>query len=695
MTLRGPAGAEWTAAKARSEDHAKSCARMRGQDAGFSLGQGALVRELPRKKEEIMRCFTVLGPSQSGKTTLVAALAGLEGAAASTAFSDRFRLTTFDYLGERWGAFDIAGGSDNLGAAGHALAASDHAVLCVSPQPEAAPQAAPYLRLIEEAGVPCTLFVNHMDGFDGRVRDVVAALQVYASHLLVLRQVPMREGGEIVGAVDLISERAWEYQEGKPSALVSMPDAIRDREQEARAELLEHLADFNDDLLEQLIEDRVPAPENVFSMIAQMHKQNELIPVFLGAAEHCNGVNRLMKDLRHETGDAEALAARLRVPAGAVLAVFGESRKHVGKTVLLRDLGGGLSQGQTVGDGAIGALNGPDGKPSGAVAPGGLAVAVKSDHLEVGRIYTGADSQPMPPWSSGLPPVFRRLLTPVNDRDDARLSSALARIAALDPGLVLSQDEDSGHLLVCLQGPMHQRRLTAALQDDFDIAIEATPVNGRYRETITAATNTHYRHRKQSGGAGQFADIQISVRPQARGVGFGFDEVVKGGAVPRNYIPAVQSGCEEALAKGPLGFRVIDVAVTLTDGKSHAVDSSDFAFRMAGMMGLRSALQECAPVLLQPIDHVDIHLPSIYTGALVGEISALKGQVLGFDPHPTAKGWDIFHALIPAPAQDSLFRALGGLTHGTGWYETRFDHFEEIRGREAEKVCTERAEALA
>jgi len=141
-----------------------------------------------------MRCFTVRGPSQSGKTTLVAALSGLDGQSHTTGFSDRFHLTTFDYLDERWGAFDIAGGTDNLGAAGHALAASDHAVLCVSPQPEAAPQAAPYLRLIEEAGVPATLFINHMDGFEGRVRDVVAALQTYASHLLVLRQVPMREG---------------------------------------------------------------------------------------------------------------------------------------------------------------------------------------------------------------------------------------------------------------------------------------------------------------------------------------------------------------------------------------------------------------------------------------------------------------------------------------------------------------------
>ncbi|WP_172295520.1 elongation factor G [Pseudoruegeria sp. HB172150] len=643
-----------------------------------------------------MRCFTVLGPSQSGKTTLVSALAGLDGRAQESRFSDRFTLTTFDYLGEPWGAFDITGGSDNLGAAGHALAASDHAVLVLPPHPDAAPQAAPYLRLIEEAGVPCSLFINHMDGFEGRVRDIVAALQLYASHLLVLRQVPIREGGEIVGAVDLISERAWEYQEGQPSNLVEMPDGVRDREQEARTELLECLADFNDDLLEQLIEDKVPAPDSVFSMVADMHMRNELIPVFLGSALHANGVTRLMKDLRHESGSAEAVAERMGIAPDAVIGVYADNRKHVGKSVLLRALGGGLTQGQSLGGGGIGALNGPDGKPmSGAVDPGGLAVAVKSDHLNPGIVYSGGDANPVPEWAYGPPPVFRRVLTPANERDDARLSGALSRIEATDPGLQLGQDEDSGHILACLQGPMHLRRVMQTLKDDFDIVVEEHVPAGSYRETISASSDTHYRHRKQSGGAGQFADIQMTVKPQARGDGFAFDEVVKGGAVPRNYIPAVQAGCEEALKTGPLGFRVIDVAVTLTDGKHHSVDSSDFAFRTAGLMGMRSALQECNPVLLQPIDQVDIHLPSVYTGALVGEISSLKGQVLGFDPHPTAKGWDVFHALIPAPAQDALFQSLGGLTHGTGWYETRFDHYEEIHGREAEKVRAERAEAVA
>ena len=644
-----------------------------------------------------MRCFTVLGPSQSGKTTLTRALGGLDGAATLRKFSDHFSMTSFSYIDEPWAALDIAGGTDHLGLAGQALAGSDAAVLCVPPEPDTAPLVAPYLRLIEDSGVPCFLFINRMDVAEARIRDIVSALQTYSDHVIVLRQVPIREDGHVTGSVDLISERAWEYQEGQPSALIEMPKDVRPREAEARAELLEHLADFDDTLLEQLIEDRQPASENVFALVADIHRQNRIIAAQLGAASHMNGVNRLMKSLRHEAPGADAIRARLGLPGqAAAIGVFAESRRHVGKSVLLRNLGGNLVHGGPLGGATLGNLTGADGQAvETAVPDGGLAVAVKSDHLNSGQAYCADAAHPLPGWSHGYPPAMRRILTPQNDRDDARLSGALARLDAIDPGLALGQDEDSGHVVAALQGPMHLRHLLAALEDEFSVAVTAEPVAASYRETISKPVDERYRHRKQSGGAGQFADVQLTVRPQPRGAGFEFDETVKGGAVPRNFIPSCANGAQEALVRGPLGFPVVDVAVTLTDGKHHSVDSSDHAFRMAASFGVREALRKAGPVLLQPIDRVEIHVPSVYTGALVTLVSSLKGQIQGFDPHPTAKGWDIFRALIPAPMQDELFQSLGGLTHGTAWLETTFDHYEEIHGREAERIRADRADAMA
>ncbi len=644
-----------------------------------------------------MRCFTVLGPSQSGKSTLVQALGGLDGRPETRKFSDQFAMTTFTYLGEPWAALDVAGGTDQLGLAGQALAASDAAVLVVSPDPEAAPLAAPYLQTVEASGVPAFIFVNRMDTAEARVRDIVSALQTYSGHAVVLRQVPIRDGDAVTGSVDLISERAWEYQEGKPSSLVEMPEAIRSREQEARQELLEHLADFDDALLEQLIEDKVPASEDVYKLVTYIHGRNEIVPALLGAASHVNGVNRLMKGLRHEAPKISALRDRLSLDRDAVaIGLYAENRKHVGKSVLLRCIGGKVQQGEPLGGDTLGSLTGADGQAlSGPMAEGDLALAVKSDHLDSGRVYSASGSQNLPAWARGYPPAMRRMLTPKNERDDARLSGALNRIEAIDPGLTLSQDEDSGHLVAALQGPMHLRRVQAALEEDFGIEIEAEPVTGKYRETITRPIDKHYRHRKQSGGAGQFADVHLSVRPLARGGGFEFDDTVKGGAVPKNYIPSVEAGAREALARGPLGFPVVDVAVTLTDGKHHSVDSSDYAFKTAGQMGVREALKEAGPVLLQPIDRVAVHVPSIYTGGLVTLVSSLKGQIQGFDPDPDAAGWDIFRALLPAPMLDELFQSLGGLTHGTAWMTSEFDHYEEIHGREAERVQAERAEAMA
>ncbi|MGZ2443219.1 translation elongation factor EF-G [Sinorhizobium medicae] len=182
--------------------------------------------------------------------------------------------------------------------------------------------------------------------------------------------------------------------------------------------------------------------------------------------------------------------------------------------------------------------------------------------------------------------------------------------------------------------------------------------------------------------------MKLSVHPNGRGDGFSFAETVKGGAVPRNFIPAVEAGAREAMEKGPLGFKVIDVGVMLTDGQHHSVDSSEYAFRTAGKLGVRQALSQAASVLMQPVFRVDVHVPSIYSGSLVPIVASLKGQVLGFDRDEEAKGWDIFRALLPGSALDDLARSLRSATQGIGYFAKSFDHFEELYGKEAQAIVT-------
>ncbi|MBL0371537.1 elongation factor G [Rhizobium sp. KVB221] len=644
-----------------------------------------------------MRCFAVLGPSQTGKTTLVEKLGSLEGVPRKSASPYKLNLLEFEFLAETWCALDAPGSIEALVHAQHALLASDICVLCVSAAPDEAVLAAPYLRVIEASGTPCIIFINRIDEPRGKLREVIAALQDYSSHALVLRQVPIREGEQIVGSVDLISERAWRYREGQTSSLIAIPDNVLEREHEARTELLDHLSEYDDWLLEELVEDREPDSAALYAVSSRILKQNRITPVFIGAASHNNGVNRLMKAIRHEAPPADALRNRLATACGAaeasIIAVTFHAyhRPNVGKAIYARALGNGIKQGSTLGDAGLGALQDAiTGKPlaNGGPSLGAIFATVKSDRLAVPAILSQTAALDPPDWTSPPTPMLQRILVPTSERDENKLSATLAKLAETDRGVTIRQEESTGAHLVSVQGPLHLRELSRALSEVFHVEVTDQPPHPVYRETASKPAEVHYRHRKQTGGAGQFADVKLNLHPNERGGGFSFAEIVKGGAVPRNFIPAVEAGAREAMEKGPLGFGVIDVGVVLTDGQHHSVDSSEFAFRAAGKMGVKQALSQAAPVLMQPIARVDIQIPSIYTGGLVQIVSALKGQVLGFDRDETTKGWDTFRALLPGSALEELARALRSATQGIGHFSSVFDHYEEMYGKEADAIIT-------
>jgi elongation factor G len=688
--MRSPAGGTTTVLGAAADGT--------GPRPGYRVADCGLRTERPREQEgEVkMRCFTVIGPSQSGKSTLVQRLAALEGVPAASEPMGHLTLTQFSFMDEPWCAIDLPGGAEFAALAQGALMASDAAILCVPSDPDAAMLCAPYMRAISAAGTPCLVFINRMDAPAGRVRDIVAALQAYTRQPIVLRQIPIREGEAVVGAVDLISERAWRYQEGQPSTLVELPKSIAEREAEARGELLEQMSDYDDELLEQLIEDRTPATGALFTIASRELQDRVVIPAFLGAAEHANGMTRLMKALRHEAPQVTALRERLTQDAAPRAVVFhAQIRKHLGKVLAVRALEDGIATGTQLGGGNLGGLQGLGSSgAAGVLEAGAIALAVKSDQLSAGHPVLSDKVLPAPEWSTAQPPMVARVLIPENERDEVRLSAALTRLQETDPMLAIEAEEETGHTVLKVQGPLHLRRVLAVLKDDIGIPVDTREPQVAWRETISQRVEVKYRHRKQSGGAGQFADVALTIAPRARGEGFAFDEVVKGGAVPRNYIPAVEAGAQEAMDRGPLGFPVIDVAVTLTDGKHHAVDSSDHAFRTAGRMAVREGLAQAGPLLLQSIDRVDIHVPSACSGALVPLVSGLKGQVLGFDRDPEFRGWDVFRATLPASAHEELLQSLAAATQGTAWVEARFDHFEEVYGREAEAISKARLEAL-
>ncbi|HUS55889.1 MAG TPA: elongation factor G [Thermohalobaculum sp.] len=641
------------------------------------------------------RCIVVLGAAGTGKSTLVDRLCGIEGGHAPAATPLEIRPAHFTFIGDDWTVLDCPGSLEFMQQAMDAMLVADAAVICVSPQPEQAVLAAPYIRLAESAGVPAFLLINRVDEAQAPARDIVEALQSFSQHPVVLRQIPIREDGKIVGAVDLVSERAWRYREGEPSDLIEIPADLVEREHEARGAFLESLSDYDDWLMEEVIEDREPASGPLYSICARVLQEGAVTPAFIGSALHGNGMFRLMKALRHETPRVEALAKRLGGKPSAA-AFLCRHRKHIGKTAYLRALKD-LKPGDTLGGNALGpVMTIGDAKPSpvAQAKAGDVVAAIKSDHLGSGHLY-GASQVDTPDWHKTLNPLLTLGLKAASDRDDAKLSEALHKLVSEDLSLTVSTDQESGAHVLAGQGVLHLRRARETLVAEFGVETVEAALAAPLRETITRKIDVHFRHRKQSGGSGQFADVKLTVKPGQRGDGFTFDQTIHGGSVPRNYFPAVEAGARDATVRGPLGFPVVDIHVTLTDGQHHAVDSSDMAFRIAGRGGVREALEGAAPVLLEPVYDVRFSIPSVYTGALNPLVSSRRGQVLGFDRETSCEGWDLFRAQLPGSALEGLIADLRSITQGVGRYEADFSHYQEVYGKDAEKMIELRAEMLA
>jgi elongation factor G len=280
----------------------------------------------------------------------------------------------------------------------------------------------------------------------------------------------------------------------------------------------------------------------------------------------------------------------------------------------------------------------------------------------------------------------------VKDRkDDVRLSSALAKIAEEDPALTVETRPEIGEVRLLGQGEMHLRVAIERLASRFQVGVEIGKPKVHYCETIKLPAAARGRHKKQTGGHGQFGDVVIEVKPLPRGEGFAFQDAITGGVVPRQYIPSVETGVRDAIKRGPLGFPVVDLSVALTDGSYHNVDSSDAAFQAAAKLALAEALPKAKPVLLEPVLSVEIAIPSEALSRATGLVTARRGQILGYDSRPGWAGWDVISAMIPESEIGELIVELRSATAGVGTFSTRFDHMQELSGRPADMVLQARA----
>ncbi len=656
------------------------------------------------------RVIALVGPAGAGKTSLAEAMlfaAGTTDRLGSTANgssigdsspearqrggSTELNLYNFKYLGDEFAILDVPGSVGFAADGARALAIADVAIVVVDPDPARAPLAAPALRALDELGIPHLIFVNRIDQAHGRVRDLLSALQPMSVSPLIARQVPIWDGEKVTGFVDLALERAFKYRPGQGSERIEIPEELHDREVEARTHMLEQLADHDDELLEQLLMDQSPPPEKIFQDLARETGESLGVSVLFGSAVSSWGVRRLLKALRHEVPGPQVAAARLSVTDPSMY-VFKVLHGSIGRLALSRVLGGKIAEGSDLktedGHSRAGSMFKVQGEKTQKVSEGqqGDVVAVaKVDDVCAGQWLSAGK---LPPQVEVEFPARNCAfaIEPADRKDDVKLSGALHRLTEEDGGLIVEHDEANHEIRLRGVNDEHVNSVVAKLKRRYGVEVKSHPPAVGYKESIRKPVRQHGRHKKQSGGHGQFGDVIIEIRPLNRGDGFLFEEKIHGGSVPKQWIPAVEDGVREAMVKGPLGFEVVDCAVTLVDGSYHSVDSSELAFRLAGRIAMQEALAAAAPHLLEPMHKLTVVSPSSATSRITSAVAGRRGQMLGLGPREGWTGWDRVEALIPEAELAGLEAELRSQSQGLATYEAQFDHLAELNGPLAEKV---------
>ena len=670
------------------------------------------------------RCVSLVGPFQSGKTTLLEAILARAGViqrqgtieAGNTVgdaskearhhrMSVELSVATANFMGDSYTFLDCPGSVEFVHDMRAVLPAVDVAVVVCEMDEKKIPQLQLILRELEDQKIPRILFLNKIDKANAGVHDALKLLQGASRTKLVLRQIPTFSGDLITGFVDLALERAFVYKEHAASAVVPLEGDAVDREKTARFSMLETLADHDDELMEQLLEDIQPPRDKVFDDLTRELREGLVCPVLMGTAARTNGVLRLLKALRHESPGIAETGKRLGVKPGAEAVAYvlkTLNTTHGGKMSIARMLAGQAGDGTTLlsGDDEAGRiagvfkLVGQSTEKRGPAAIGETVAFAKLDKARTGDTLT-AGKQPHPPVAKiePYPPVLAIAISAKERKDDVKLGQALNKLAEEDPSITIVHNPETHEVVLWGQGEMHLRVATERLGDRYGVAIERRQPSVGYRETIRKGVVQRGRHKKQSGGHGQYGDVVLEIKPLPRGSGFTFEERITGGVVPRNYIPSVEEGVIDALKHGPLGFPVVDLTVALIDGSYHTVDSSDMAFRTAGRIGIAEGLPQCQPVLLEPIHLVEIVCPNEATAKINALMSGRRGQILGFDTRDGWDGWDVVRAKMPEAEIGDLIVEIRSATAGAGTFTFKFDHMAELTGRTADQIVAARRAA--
>jgi elongation factor G len=666
-----------------------------------------------------VRNVAVVGPYLSGKTTLLESFLGVTGAItrkgtvkegntvgdSSPEARDRnmtveINVAHTTYNDIQFTFLDCPGSVEFSQEANNALIGAGVAVVVCEPDPTKIMTLSPLLKFLDDWQIPHLIFINKMDRVcteESRCyttfTEVLQALKAVSSRPIVPHQYPIAKGEEIIGFIDLVTEQAYQYHVGASSEPVPMPENLREQEHQARQQMLEELANFDDHLLEELIEEIEPATDEVVADLKMELGADLIVPVFLGVAEKDYGVRTLLNALVKEAPSPVETAKRRGLEGDKLVTQILKTyyTPQGGKLSLVRVWAGEITDGMSLNGVRIGGIYRLQGQQTESLAKANTGDIVALGRLEgfnTGDTLTSESGKSSTELKRAdkIPAVFGLAIAPENRKDEVKLSAAMGKLLEEDPALAWEQKVDTHEIILWGQGEIHLKVSLDRLRRKYNLPIVTQIPQVPYKETIRKATNIHGRYKHQSGGHGQFGDVYLDIKPLARGEGFQFSESIVGGVVPKQYIPGVEIGVREYLQQGPLGFPVVDILVNLNNGSYHSVDSSEQAFKMAARNAMQEGMPKCEPVLLEPVAMVEISAPTDFTSKVLQLITGRRGQILGYDPMTDWKNWDKSSAYIPMAEMQDLIVELRSLTVGVGYFNWQFDHLQEIPDKMAERI---------
>ena len=622
-------------------------------------------------------------------------------------------LAPFEHDGFKINVLDAPGYADFVGDMRTALQVADLAVVVVSAVEGVEVQTEVAWRIASELGKPRMFFVNKMDRERASFERTLDQLRERFGAGVAPLELPIGEEASFRGIADLLTDSAVFYDGGPSPRIGEIPDDMAAREHEVHDNLVEGIVVADDDLTERYLEGDTITPKELEDTLAKGVAEASVFPVACGSATKLIGIDRLAQ-LIVEVGPSPLDGPPVTVqspggptgvvpdPAGQPLAVVYRTLAdpYVGKVSFLKVLSGTIRPDSTLTNPRTHAderlhnlftMRGKEQDGLSELSAGDIGAVAKLSNTSTGDTLApkGTPVTVAPP--DPVKPVLTFAIRPKSKGDEDKLMTSLHRLQDEDQTLEVRRDDETHQTLLSGMGDTHLSIVIERLQRKFGVEVVTEDVKVAYRETITGTADAEGKYKKQTGGHGQFGVAFLRVEPMERGAGFEFVDKIVGGAIPRQFIPAVEKGVLETMSTaGVFGYPVVDVRVTVFDGKFHPVDSSEMSFKMAASLGFREAMAKAGPVLLEPISHLEVTVPLAYQGDVMGDLNSRRGRVQGTEA--VGNGEQMVSAQVPTSEVMRYAIDLRSITGGRGRFELRHDHYDVLPAHLVDKVAKARAE---